>query len=219
MHWKPSEAGYRGYWSADDGTKLVLIRARANRCIAFLQEHAGETSQWTIAARAVLQSSGENQSMETGARGVGEVLRQWTDEVRAGFSVPRLVDSFGARSLATTDLMEQVRTLLADLSVHPAAPIVLAGAALEIALRAAVEEIGIEGPGKPSLTSYALVLRESGVLTAQDVKDVTQIAGVRNSAAHGSFDEIGRERAGLLEQQVNILLAHLPDRVAAAELT
>lgn len=216
MDWQRPDVGYNGYWKATDGTKLVLIKARANRAIAFLQQHAGNDSQWTQAARSVLMSDGENQSMETGARGVGEVVRQWTDEVRAGFASPRTVDFFGARTLASTDLMDQVRALLSDRTVHPAAPIVLAGAALEIALRSAVQELAIDDPLQPSLNTYAVALRKAGVLNAQDVKDITQIAGIRNSAAHGTFDEISRERAGLLEQQVNLMLSRLPDKIIAA---
>ena len=84
--------------------------------------HAGAHSHWSNAARSMMQSSGGNQSMETGARGVGELVGQWIAEVRAGFATPHLVDAFEARSLAATDFMEQVRTLLAVGSIHPAAP-------------------------------------------------------------------------------------------------
>ncbi|HZI75131.1 MAG TPA: hypothetical protein VFD73_14110, partial [Gemmatimonadales bacterium] len=41
------------------------------------------------------------------------------------------------------------------------------------------------------------------------MKDVTQMGGVRNSAAHGEFDELDRARAGLMEQQVNYFLGRL----------
>jgi hypothetical protein len=47
------------------------------------------------------------------------------------------------------------------------------------------------------------------VLSAQDMKDVEQMAGVRNSAAHGEFDVLSHERAGLMEQQVNLFLSRL----------
>lgn len=216
MRWMEPEPGYRGHWAASDGQKLTLIRARANRAIAFLQQHTGEQSEWTMSARVVLQSNGENQSMESGARGVAEILREWIDEVRQGFAAPRLADALGGRTLASTDLMDQVRMLNADSAVHPAAPIVLAGAALELTLRSAVEALQIGVPAEPSLHAYAVLLRSAGVLNKQDMKDVTQIGGVRNSSAHGSFEEISRERAGLLEQQVNLLLASLPDKLDAA---
>jgi hypothetical protein len=105
--------------------------------------------------------------------------------------------------------MEQVRVLASDRSVHAAAPIVLAGAALEVALRSAVDELQLVLTERPSITAYARRLRTEGILTAQDVKDVEQMAGVRNSAAHGEFDVLSPERAGLMEQQVNFFLARL----------
>jgi hypothetical protein len=44
------------------------------------------------------------------------------------------------------------------------------------------------------------------------VKDIEQMAGLRNSASHGDLEEISRERAGLMEQQVNYLLSRLTER-------
>jgi hypothetical protein len=54
-------------------------------------------------------------------------------------------------------------------------------------------------------------LRASRMLSVQDVKDIEQIGGLRNSAAHGDFDTLSRERAGLMEQQVNMLLRRLTE--------
>ena len=71
--------------------------------------------------------------------------------------------------------MEQVRKLADDRDVHPAAPIVLAGAALVVALRSAVEELDLPCPDKPSIAAYTGCLRAAGILSAQDVKDVTQV--------------------------------------------
>jgi ParB-like chromosome segregation protein Spo0J len=121
------------------------------------------------------------------------------------------------RAVASTDLMEQVRALAEDKGVHPAAPIVLAGAALEIALRSAVDELHLTLAERPSLTAYARRLRKEGVLSAQDMKDVEQMAGVRNSAAHGNFDELNPARAGLMEQQVNFFLARLTNALEPAK--
>ena len=45
----------------------------------------------------------------------------------------------------------------------------------------------------------------------QDVKDLEAGGGVRDQAAHGHFDNLSRERAGLMEQQRNILLRRLAD--------
>ena len=44
-------------------------------------------------------------------------------------------------------------------------------------------------------------------------QDVTQVAGLRNDAAHGEHDLLSRERAGLMEQQVNLFLTRLEQAV------
>jgi hypothetical protein len=212
-HAKTLETGmtwYQGggfeYWTSSLDAQPV-IRARAIAALDFLERYAGRDSQWAVRAHEVFDKNGK--SMETGARALADILRGWADAVSAGILVPRLVEAQGARAVASTDLMEQVRVLADDKSVHPAAPIVLAGAALEVALRSAVDELQLTLTEKPGITAYARRLRQEGTLSAQDVKDVEQMAGVRNFAAHGQFDELSRERAGLMEQQVNFFLARL----------
>jgi hypothetical protein len=210
MAWQPAEFTNRsGYWKSVDETAAPKIRARAIAALDFLERFSGHDSQWAIRGHEVFDKNG--QSMESGARALGDVLRAWADAVTTGIVVPRQVETQGARAVASTDLMEQVRTLAADRNVHPAAPIVLAGAALEVALRSVIEELQLELTERPSITAYARRLRMEGVLLPQDVKDVEQIAGIRNSAAHGEFDDLSRERAGLTEQQVNLFLRRLSD--------
>lgn len=111
----------------------------------------------------------------------------------------------------STDIMSQVRRLLEDRKTHPAASIVLCGAALEIALRAVAEAADLALAGRPSMTGYGRLLRSSELITAQDMKDLEQCAGLRNVAAHGEFDTLSLERAGLMEQQTNLLLRRLAD--------
>ena len=195
------------YWKATSRQVEPVIRTRAIAALDFLERYAGHDSQWAIRGHEVFDKNAH--SMESGARALGDVLRGWAAAVSAGIVVPRQVEAQGARAVASTDLMEQVRTLADDRSVHPAAPIVLAGAALEVALRSAVDELQLTLTERPSITAYARRLRQEGMLSAQDVKDVEQMAGVRNFAAHGQFDELSRERAGLMEQQVNFFLARL----------
>lgn len=151
-------------------------------------------------------------------RALADVLRGWAEQVEAGITVPRTVEAQGARAVAATDLMQQVRALNEDTSVHPAAPIVLAGAALEVALRSAVDEVGLVLNERPSISAYTRGLRADGLLTAQDVKDVGQMGGIRNAAAHGDFEELSRERSGLLEQQVNLFLRRLSDLLEGTTL-
>jgi hypothetical protein len=211
MTWRSEHDSYsgRGYWTSDEASAQPKIRARAIAALDFLERFSGHDSQWAIRGHEVFEEQGE--TLEAKARSLADVLRAWAEAVTAGMVVPRQVETLGARAVASTDLMEQVRVLAADRDIHPAAPIVLAGAALEVALRSAVEEFQLELKEKPSITAYARRLRTDHVLSAQDVKDVEQMAGIRNSAAHGNFDDLSRERAGLMEQQVNLFLRRLSE--------
>ena len=60
--------------------------------------------------------------------------------------------------------------------------------------------------GRPGIENYSKALRKIDVLSRQDGKDLTAMAGVRNAAAHGHFDEISIEQARLMAQQVNLFL-------------
>jgi len=206
MEWHPGD--YGGYWKATDPRAMGRIRARATAALHFLERFTGANSSWSKSAHRVFTNKGENQSMESGVRAIGDVLEEWIRMVRSGQIRPRLVD-FSARAASSTDLLEQVRTLNSDLGVAPAAPIVLAGAALEIALRSAVEELDLTIGGRPSISVYARTLRKAEILNKQDMKEVEQMAGLRNDAAHGNHDLLSHERSGLMEQQVNSFLNRL----------
>lgn len=213
MQWTRSEYGSGGYWEATNHECKDRIRARATAALAFLERFAGTDSRWSQDARGAFDSGGDSGSMESGARAVGEVIRQWIRAIRSGQAMPRLVESLGVRAVASIDLLEQVRALNTDQRVAPAAPIVLAGSALEIALRAAVEELDLAVDGRPSIDTYAKALRQADVLTRQDMKDIAQIAGLRNQAAHGEHEELSRERSGLMEQHVNLFLRRLDEAI------
>jgi hypothetical protein len=209
----PREPGYGPYWEATEGDLDVeaRIRARAITALDFLERFAGKDSQWVTRGHDVFDKG--SHSMETGARALGDVLRAWADQVEAGIIVIPQAEAQGVRAVASTDLMEQVRKFNEDRDVSPAAPVVLAGAALEIALRSAVEELGLDLPVRPSISAHSGCLRAAGLLSRQDAKDVEQMGGLRNAAAHGDFDALSRERAGLMEQQVNQFLRRLADLI------
>jgi hypothetical protein len=196
----------KGYWTSPEAAGSQIL-ARAIAALDFLERFAGHDSQWAVRGHQVFDKKGE--TMQTNARALADVLREWANAVESGMFVPRQVEALGLRAVASTDLMEQVRALAADRDTHPAAPIVLAGAAIEIALRSAIDELQLSLTERPSIMAYARRLRTAGVLTAQDVKDVEQMAGIRNLAAHGTFDDLNHARAGLMEQQTNLFLARL----------
>lgn len=208
MRWNPQSTSSNSSWWADDISQRPVIQARGVAGIEFLRTFAGKGSAWVQQAEAVLESA-DRKPVEHRVRGVGEIVLAWAQQVELGLTEVAGIEGQNVRLVATTDVMEQVRELNSDRGVHPAASIVLAGAALETALRGAVEEKQLSFEGRGSIATYAKALRGTDLLSKQDVKDIEQMGGLRNAAAHGEFDELSRERAGLMEQQVNLLLARL----------
>lgn len=49
------------------------------------------------------------------------------------------------------------------------------------------------------------------LITKQEAKGLEQVGGLREAAAHGQFDELSRERVGLMEQQTNLLLSRISE--------
>lgn len=209
MRYEQPDGMYGGYWTASQKGDIGKIKARAAAALDFLRRYAGDDSQWFRRAQWAYDDNGGRESIESGARQIGDVLETWADSVEEGFSSIVGADALGVRAVASTDLMEQVRALVADKDVNPAAPIVLAGAALEVALRGAVEEVGLEVSGAGSISAYGKALRAADIISKQDMKDVEAMSGLRNAAAHGEHEELSRERAGLMEQQVNMFLSRL----------
>ena len=151
------QVGSRAYWVANIPSGENKIRARTIAALDFIDHFAGRESQWAVQARDVYEKNTHGRI--SGSHALGEVLNAWAKQVETGFLVPRLAEAQGARGAASTDLMEQVRLLNEDPEVVLAAPIVLAGAALEIALRSAVEELDLELTERPSIGAYARRLR------------------------------------------------------------
>lgn len=210
MEWAEIDTD-RGYWQALDTRELSIIIATATQALEFFRIYAGPVSFWTRQAEFLYNDMGGRQSRESGARAVGDLLRAWVDQVEHG-----IIEIVGERvreevSGARIDLMEQVRQLMLDTTVHPAAPIVLCGAALEIALRAVVQARNVTVEDRPGMTALIKALRHAELITKQDVKELEVCVGIRNLAAHGSFEELTVERAGLMEQQTTILLSRLAE--------
>ena len=194
------------YWNFDDHIVESRQRARAGHAVELLRQYAGESSIFFKNAQQRISSN--ERSPASGVYELSDLLEEWAAALEDGLlDMPAHLR--GARALAANDLMEQVGLLLADKHVHVAAPMVLAGAALEELLRAMVEFHDLSPSGQPGLQSYAQALRAQGVLSVQQVKDVTQVAGLRNLASHGVFDDLSRSNAQLMAQQVNLLLSNL----------
>jgi hypothetical protein len=113
-----------------------------------------------------------------------------------------------ARVDVVSDFLEQAQRLLETKDIHPGAAAVLIGASLEEFLRNWVEDKELSvGPRKPSIDAYASVLRESDLITKQDVKDIIAWGGIRNAAAHGKWEEVeDRTRVRMMLEGVNLFL-------------
>lgn len=178
-------------------------KAAGAAAVEFLRRYAPDTHFYIGAAEAF--ADGRGQSVSEALLQLIGMLEGWADFVEAGFTTTL---PFGARARieAATDLLEQVQTLLDDASVVPAAPVMLAGAALEELLRSLVLAHEATVKGKPGLTTYAEALRVAGVLSPQDVKDVIAWAGQRNEAAHGHFEALSRPRAQIMVDGINLFM-------------
>lgn len=171
--------------------------------LEFLRSHAAGTA--FLSSANGLFPTNQGLSTRQVMDRVSAILRGWAQYVEDGLAEARPLP-VEARVIAATDLMEQVQQLLDDPKAHPAAPVVLAGAALEEFLRSRVAAKGVTVVGKPGMNSYASALRSAGDITAQDVKDVTAWAGQRNEAAHGEFEQLSRQRAQIMVDGINLFL-------------
>ena len=207
--WEPEANGYGGYWTATSEQSAGQMMAAASAAIAVLTDYAGRDSAWAMRADEAVRREGETPGAH--AREVAGVLREWANHVEQGLArVPRIEEPAHG-SVAADDLMAQVHQLNEDNDAHPAAAVVLAAAALELRVRSTVAGRGLELQERPSLMAYCRRLRQDEVISAQDVKEFDVVAGLRNDAAHGHFERLSRERAGLMEQQVVLLLRRLDD--------
>lgn len=188
------------------------VRSQAAAAVDFLKRYASGT-EFLTAAEECFSSSAKHEASHA-LQQLAEILELWKAFVADGMahSLPFPVQ---ARIEAATDLMEQVQQLLDDTKVHAAAPVVLAGAALEEFLRSKVHETGVPVSGKPGINSYAGALRIDDHLSAQDVKDITAWAGQRNEAAHGEFEKLSRQRAQLMVDGINLFMRQKPSVQAA----
>ena len=170
----------------------------------FLRVYAGPKSEYLASLKAIDPRS---YSPEYLGEQVSNVLRAFRDYVQAGLHA-QIPPERQAQLDVVSDFLEQAQQLLETKGVHPAAPAVLIGAALEEFLRTWVETEGLTiGNAKPGLDAYAKALREADKLTKQDYKDITAWGGLRNHAAHGEWAEVAdKARVSLMLEGVNLFM-------------
>lgn len=189
-------------WARKEAERLGAGGAAPAAARQFLRDQSGPNSAFVELAE--MYSIGGSKA----AACTAAALKEWTEYVEAGLA-KQVPEATRFRVEAATDLMEQVQQLLEGETVHPSAPMMLAGAALEEFLRGLVAhhpEATISGTR--SITRYADTLRSAEAISRQDKKDLDSLAGDRNAAAHGRFDETSWDRARLMVDRVNLFMAH-----------
>ena len=174
----------------------------AAEVIEFLRAYAG--AQSAFYTKAVKGSNGRDSWV---ANSLMSILGSFIDYVESGLHA-RISPERQAQLDVVSDFLEQADTLLNTQGVHPAAPAVLIGATLEEFLRTWVKSVPLPlEEKKPSLQSYAQLLKGSDLITKQDVKDITSWGGTRNHAAHGEWDNVGdSKRVRLMLEGVDLFM-------------
>jgi hypothetical protein len=167
----------------------------------FLRLYAGSKTAFYKAATEA-QGWGHDQGQTLGA-----VLDNFIAFVRAGLHA-EITPERRAQLDVVSDFLGQAHALLDEKGIHPAAPAVLAGAALEEFLRTWVEAEGLSiGSRKPSIDAYTGALREAELINKQDVKDITSWAGLRNHAAHAEWDDVAdKNRVAIMIEGINLFM-------------
>ncbi|WP_411878209.1 hypothetical protein [Polaromonas sp. YR568] len=181
------------------GTSWGTLRGVQAQILEFLAKFAGQNSAFYKTADHQINVNSSITLVAT--------LDNFASYIEAGLA-NEISPQRQAQLDVVNDLLEQAQSLLNTNSVHPAAPIVLIGATLEEFLRTWIENLGLSmGGRKPSIDSYAQVLMAESLITRQDIKDITSWGGLRNSAAHGKWEEVAdKARASLMLEGVNLFM-------------
>lgn len=185
-----------------------IIGIHAEVC-EFLRVYAGQKSEFLANLKALNPRSVNNSYL---AENVSAVLCAFRAHADAGLQ-SQVSPERRAQLDVVSDFLEQAHQLLVSKEIHPAAPTVIIGAALEEFLRTWAENEGLSlGPRKPGLDAYAILLRDSDLITKQDYKDITAWGGLRNYAAHGEWVEVSdKSRIALMLEGVNLFMRkHTP---------
>jgi len=186
---------------ARPGPEVVGVHAEA---CEFLRTFAGAKSEFLASLKSFdPRIVSDSYSAET----ISAVLRAFREYVEAGLH-SEVSPERRAQLDVVSGFLEQAHQLLETRGIHPAAPAVIIGAALEEFLRTWTGTAGVSlGQRKPGMDNYATVLRDAELLTRQDCKDIIAWAGLRNHAAHGEWDEVSdRSRVSLMLDGVNLFM-------------
>ena len=169
----------------------------------FLRIYAGEKNSFLKTLNEVKLNWSDEYILKYIDSALSGFIRYVENGLLEGVSIERQ-----AQIDVVSDFLHQATVLLNSKNVHPAAPTVIIGAALEEFLRNWIEENALSPQGKkPSLDAYAKTLIGEDMITKQDMKDITSWAGLRNHAAHGEWDEVSdKKRVYLMLEGVNLFM-------------
>lgn len=180
-----------------------VLGLHAEAC-EFLRNYAGPKSAFYASLNTINPRSYDYDYV---AENLRSVLQSFKEYVQAGLHA-EVSPERRAQIDVVSDFMLQAQQLLEASGIHPAAPAVIVGAALEEFLRTWTEKEGLGLSGrKPSLDAYATALRDGELITKQDYKDITSWGGLRNHAAHGEWEEVSnKNRVSLMLEGVNLFM-------------
>lgn len=170
--------------------RILSAKARASSILVeaseFLRIYAGENSLFYKQILEVDQFWAD----ETISASVVDILLGYIRFVENGLS-DNISFERRIKIDVISDYLLQAQILINSNGIHPAIPCVIIGASLEQFLLNWIEESQLPKPdSKPSIDSYARILREAEYISKQDVKDITSWAGLRNDAAHGMWENV-----------------------------
>ncbi len=186
----------------ESGKKSAGTGALAE-ALEFLRVYMGEKSAFFKQLSTVNPHWSDQLVMTNVASTLEAFIRYVQNDLLEGVSIERK-----AQIDVVSDFLDQANTLLNSKEVHPAAPTVIIGAALEEFLRNWIEEVDLNLEEKKlGLDSYAKILRKAELITKQDIKDITAWSGLRNHAAHGEWDEVrDKTRISIMLEGVNLFM-------------
>jgi hypothetical protein len=169
----------------------------------FLRVYAGERSMFYKNISGINPTQYYNHHVRNAAKGAlsGFISYVRNDLHEGSVSIERK-----AQMDVVSDFLNQAQILLETSGIHPAAPAVIVGAALEEFLRNWIEDLDVS-VSKNNISSYADELLKKNLITKQDMKDITSWAGLRNYAAHGEWNEVSdKKRVALMFDGVNLFM-------------
>jgi hypothetical protein len=172
--------------------------------VQFLRDYGGRNNKFIETLERLDPFSNESELVRSIIIHVLQSFRTYVmNNLLSGFSPERQ-----AQIEVVSDILGQAQNLLREGDIHPAAPTMIIGAALEEFLRNWIEEKKLDMEGKkPGIENYAQILQKNDFIGKQDHKDITSWAGMRNDATHGDWEKVNdRKKADLMLQGVNLFL-------------